>query len=80
MEALRWAVNNQEIIRAENSVSHQYFTQLINAPGNKLLPAKFSVQRDQNGKIEFIDWEIPPLSKSEEAPHITARFHIDYTF
>ncbi|WP_159039970.1 hypothetical protein [Christiangramia fulva] len=80
MEAQRWAVNNQEIVKKENSTVHQYFTQLINAPKNKLLPTIFSVWKNNNGKIEFIDMEIPPLSKREEAPHITARFHIDYTF
>lgn len=79
-EVQRWTINNQEIINKENSTVHEYFTQLVNAPNNKLLPTKFSVWKNKNGKVEFIDLEIPPLSKSAKAPHITSRFHVDYTF
>lgn len=80
MEAQRWAVNNQEIVYRENSEIHQYFTHLVNTPGQKLLPAKLSLSKNKKGKVEYIDLEIPPLSGSEKAAHITARFHVNYTY
>lgn len=79
-EVRRWVVNNEEVITKDNSVVHQYFTELINAPKNKLLPTKFSLWEDLSGNAEFIDLEIPPFSNSANASNITIRFHIHYTF
>lgn len=80
MEAQRWAVNNKEVVLQENSEIHQYFTQLVNTPNDTLLPAKLSFCKNKDGIVEFIDLELPPVSNSEKAAHITTRFHVNYTF
>lgn len=80
MEAQRWAINNEEVVYRKDSEIHQYFTHLINTPGKRLLPAKLSVNKTSRGKVEFIDLEFPPSFNNKEAPHVTARFHVNYTY
>ena len=74
----KWKVNYWEQNIDTRSSNFVYHTSLINSPESTDLPAIFRVVENEEGQVEFIEWEIPPPEDVLNAAPFVARFFIDY--
>ena len=76
-EIQTWLINYQETNYDTFESTTVYYTHSPKAEYDYEDPSLFIVYKNKEGKVEIIDWQIPPLSESESTEPRTTRFYID---
>ena len=76
-EIQTWSISNKVKNLDDTEINTVYYVHKSNTEYAYEDPSIFIVYENKEGKVEIIDWQIPPLEESESLEPRVTRFHIN---